>query len=108
MRDLSTFLLVIVVLFILARYLVERYVRWKDWNTWYEYWYLNSLHWHWLRWWKKMSFRIAHHGRLYCEKCMRDNRLQIHHVTYKRLGHERLSDLQVVCFRCHRQGSGRI
>lgn len=33
--------------------------------------------------------------------CGSDKRLQLHHKTYKRLGAERLSDLQVLCDRCH-------
>lgn len=41
------------------------------------------------------------HGR--CENCRRHRRpLTIHHRTYMRLGHERRSDIQVLCWRCHR------
>lgn len=40
----------------------------------------------------------AHHE---CEKCGSDDRLEIHNLTNKRLGNERISDLSVLCRRCH-------
>lgn len=36
-----------------------------------------------------------------CEHCGRRRRLTIHHRTYQRLGHERRSDVAVLCWRCH-------
>lgn len=39
-----------------------------------------------------------------CEQCGYDGTdipLDVHHVTYERLGHERLSDLKVLCRSCH-------
>ena len=42
------------------------------------------------------------HGR--CEGCGRHRHpLTIHHRTYARLGHEHRSDIQVLCWRCHRR-----
>jgi hypothetical protein len=42
------------------------------------------------------------HGR--CENCRRHRRLlTIHHRTYTRLGHERRSDIDVLCWGCHRR-----
>jgi hypothetical protein len=39
-----------------------------------------------------------------CTGCKRsDVRLLLHHRTYKRLGKERLTDLVLVCDRCHEQ-----
>jgi hypothetical protein len=36
--------------------------------------------------------------------CRRRRRpLTIHHRTYLRLGHEHRSDIQVLCWRCHRR-----
>lgn len=87
---------------------ISRFIQWINWQWWYRHIYLRSPHWQFMKWWKKLWFRITHHGALYCEKCLRPNRLVIHHVTYKRLGRERMSDLQVVCFFCHRPGGGRI
>ena len=37
-----------------------------------------------------------------CEQCGRRWRqLTIHHLTYDRLGHERRSDIRVLCWPCH-------
>ncbi|MGI8559708.1 MAG: HNH endonuclease [Solirubrobacteraceae bacterium] len=38
-----------------------------------------------------------------CQHCGSRRRLSIHHRTYRRLGHERGSDIAVLCWRCHRQ-----
>ena len=38
-----------------------------------------------------------------CQHCGARRRLTIHHHTYERLGHERRSDIAVLCWRCHRQ-----
>lgn len=40
----------------------------------------------------------------FCERCYAaepDVRLEVHHLTYERLGHEDPEDLQVVCPPCH-------
>jgi hypothetical protein len=36
-----------------------------------------------------------------CQGCGSDERLQAHHLTYERFGHERMEDLQVLCHICH-------
>ena len=38
-----------------------------------------------------------------CEKCGSQNKLQLHHKTYERLGFEKLSDLILLCAKCHKQ-----
>ena len=38
-----------------------------------------------------------------CERCRSRRRLTIHHRTYARLGHERRTDVTVLCWDCHRQ-----
>ena len=38
-----------------------------------------------------------------CERCRSRHRLTIHHRTYARLGHERRTDVTVLCWDCHRQ-----
>lgn len=88
-------------------YIVDSALRLWNWGWWYRHIYLHSIHWYVIRFLKKMQMRILHGG-VFCEKCRSPKRLTVHHVTYKRLGHERLSDLQVICFGCHRPGSGRI
>lgn len=44
---------------------------------------------------------IAAGGR--CEHCHARRRLTIHHLTYRRLGHERRRDIAVLCWDCHRR-----
>lgn len=78
-----------------------------SWQWWYRNIYLHSPHWSFTRWWKKLVFFITH-GAVYCEKCGSERRLQIHHIHYRHIGHERLYDLQIICKLCHRKGSGRI
>lgn len=36
-----------------------------------------------------------------CEACGGDERLEAHHLTYDRLGYERMEDLEVLCHWCH-------
>lgn len=99
------FLLVVIVGF--AHHLFNVVARKVNWHWWYRNIYLKSFHWKITRWMKKAQMWLFK-GSVYCEKCRRKDRLTIHHITYKRLGHERMSDLQVICFYCHRPGSGRI
>ena len=42
-----------------------------------------------------------------CEKCGSKRFLQVHHKTYKRLGHEELEDLLILCRECHRNWHGK-
>jgi hypothetical protein len=41
-----------------------------------------------------------------CERCGSRRRLTIHHQSYGRLGHERRSDVEVLCWPCHRDHHG--
>lgn len=36
-----------------------------------------------------------------CERCEENEYEQTHHLTYERVGHERLADLQALCAGCH-------
>jgi len=38
-----------------------------------------------------------------CEMCGSAMNLNVHHITYKNLGHEELDDLLVVCKNCHKK-----
>ena len=42
----------------------------------------------------------------WCEVCSRFGELQIHHLSYERLGHEHDDDLLAVCDSCHRTFHG--
>lgn len=36
-----------------------------------------------------------------CSRCGATQRLEVHHLSYLRLGHEQPEDLRVLCSRCH-------
>jgi hypothetical protein len=95
----------IAILLVIAFHSIARKVAW---NWWYYNFYMRSIHWRVKRWMKKTQRRVLNRWIVSCEKCGSKNRIIIHHVTYKRLWRERLSDLQVLCWSCHRPGSGRI
>ena len=57
--------------------------------------YLKSSAWGYL---KNLVLKAAEHR---CRLCNSDKRLQVHHRTYERIGHERIADLFVLCENCH-------
>jgi hypothetical protein len=65
--------------------------------------YLRSPIWRARRWWwyvtsrrrcERCGQRVALHGR---------GAVTVHHRTYARLGHERRSDVELLCWGCHRR-----
>lgn len=51
--------------------------------------------------WKGIRYALfAKRGRR-CELCWSGKQLQIHHLTYARLFHEKLTDLMILCDKCH-------
>ena len=52
--------------------------------------------------WKKRRIRALHLANNRCQVCGEPGKLEVHHVTYERLGHEWDSDLLAVCKQCHR------
>lgn len=58
--------------------------------------YLKSTH------WRTLRIKVLKRAGGECEKkgCGRKP-TQVHHLTYKRLGHEKLTDLQALCVPCH-------
>jgi len=69
----------------------------------------NSEHWQWLR---KEAYKRS--GGC-CERCglRGENRygnplriLNLHHLTYERLGHELLEDVELICHECHEKDHG--
>jgi 5-methylcytosine-specific restriction endonuclease McrA len=51
--------------------------------------------------WKcKRAEAIKHHGSK-CNICGGKSYLQVHHLTYERLGREKMTDLEVLCRFCH-------
>lgn len=60
--------------------------------------------------WKKKrekALKSAHYkGKYWCQDCgwnFKVDQLEVHHLTYERLGKERDTDLIVVCSRCHKK-----
>lgn len=65
--------------------------------------YLRSPH------WKSLRLEFWQHGPHSgkCCNCSNRNNLHLHHKTYKRIGHENLDDLCLLCERCHDKIHGR-
>jgi len=60
--------------------------------------YLRTPHWREIRTDKLIKARWV------CEECKRGEygiQLDVHHLTYDRIGNERMSDLKVLCHDCH-------
>lgn len=51
-------------------------------------------------WMQKREYVLRRAG-YRCQVCNREDRLEVHHRTYDRLGHEHPTDLTVLCRRCH-------
>jgi len=66
-----------------------------DWSGRYSE-YLRSREWK-----AKKAVALDYHGRK-CADCGATEPLEVHHLTYKRLGREKMKDLLVLCGACHR------
>ena len=62
--------------------------------------YLKSDH------WKETRSIALQKANYTCKDCGSKSNLQVHHLTYARRGHERQSDLVVVCDKCHKKRHG--
>jgi hypothetical protein len=51
--------------------------------------------------WKELREIVLKRCGHQCETCTYTKALQVHHRTYERVGHELLTDLIVLCRRCH-------
>ena len=51
--------------------------------------------------WKKRRYAALERAKFKCEECGDTRWLQVHHLTYERLGREHPKDLQVLCQGCH-------
>lgn len=75
-------------------------------KRWYHDVYLHSEH------WRRRRLRALQRAHFRCERCGRrhrpgrDGALQVHHLSYARLGHERDRDLEVLCDHDHRAAEG--
>lgn len=57
-------------------------------------------------WAKRRDEAIARVGGR-CQGCSSTDRLEAHHLTYERVGHERPTDLMVLCDLCHSHEHGQ-
>ena len=51
--------------------------------------------------WRDLKRTIMKRRGHKCERCGSTSYLELHHKTYERLGHERASDLELLCPLCH-------
>jgi 5-methylcytosine-specific restriction endonuclease McrA len=52
--------------------------------------------------WKRKADKRRRRDKFICQHCGARG-WQVHHKTYERLGHERMSDLETLCDKCHRR-----
>lgn len=52
--------------------------------------------------WQQRREQALKRAENHCQVCGATERLEVHHNTYERLGHERDADLVVLCRTCHR------
>lgn len=57
------------------------------------------------KWRNKRKKLFAIRGKI-CEDCGSKRKIQVHHITYDRIFNERLSDLKVLCEKCHKDTHG--
>lgn len=51
--------------------------------------------------WLQLRARIFRSRGFSCEICQSKKNLQLHHVTYERLGYEKDEDVMILCRKCH-------
>ncbi len=53
--------------------------------------------------WRALRAKVFRRCKGICEGCGENAAVQVHHLTYARLGHEMLFDVVAVCLSCHEQ-----
>lgn len=53
-------------------------------------------------WWKQRRNEIVEQRKV-CEICGSSKNLEVHHLTYENIGHEKDEDLKLLCCKCHRK-----
>jgi 5-methylcytosine-specific restriction endonuclease McrA len=51
--------------------------------------------------WSRKRTQAIEHAKGRCQTCGETQGLEVHHLTYTRLGREKMEDLQVLCGGCH-------
>lgn len=57
--------------------------------------------------WKETREKALKRAGYKCQVCGYDKNLQVHHNTYKNIGHEDPTDLVVLCWKCHKTFHGK-
>jgi 5-methylcytosine-specific restriction endonuclease McrA len=57
--------------------------------------------------WREKKNTLYRHRQYECYICKQTYDLQVHHMTYKRLGNERRGDLVYLCRECHEEVTDR-
>lgn len=57
--------------------------------------------------WALLREQVRERSGGFCERCWVRPMQACHHLTYERVGHERLEDLQAICNPCHEYESGK-
>lgn len=73
----------------------------RAWRRWHYRRYLRSDH------WRTTRLNAVRRAGFRCERCGVGGALEVHHLTYARVGKERPSDLQALCPTCHRRAHGK-
>lgn len=76
--------------------------RWSSRREWYSKSYLKSRH------WRKTRNAALTRANFKCQSCGTNQHLTIHHLTYENLGHEKNSDLKVLCWSCHKNEHRKV
>ena len=58
--------------------------------------------------WDRKRKAALKRAEYHCQLCNGQEKLNVHHRTYDRLGHERSADLIVLCENCHAQFHGKL
>jgi len=96
MNDTLALLVFLFVVFLLLRWKYHQWLRKHDWWNWYSNIYLKSWH------WKHYRIRRLLKAGYVCEHCGRRRKpLQVHHLSYDDLWHEKMGDTMVLCVPCH-------
>lgn len=56
--------------------------------------------------WKAIRINLFKARGKQCNRCGSKKAIQVHHLTYKRLFNERMTDLEILCSPCHKREHG--
>ncbi len=79
---------------------LQQYQKNADWNRRYQAHLLSDK-------WRRLRVKVFARSKGMCEGCAERRAVQVHHLTYDRMGFEMLFDLAAVCKRCHEEIHGR-